>query len=112
MKAIFHRATGKFAGEKRFEFPTHDDATHVAIDTGDNPTPADARWNGATGWRPANAQEQAADADSVKDGTATLAGNSLLEAVARSIIQIGNQYWKNGQAVTAAQVKAIVKGNL
>ena len=38
--------------------------------------------------------------------------NRLMKAIVKAVVQIGNQRWRNGQTVSAAEVKQAIKDNL
>lgn len=58
-KCLFERATGLYSGGTRYDDVPHDPATQVQVELQNFPDRRAERWDGATGVRPATAQELA-----------------------------------------------------
>ncbi len=81
---IFDRSTGQFVGGAIHDILPHDLATHISIDLPNYPDRRGDRWDGATGIRPATAQELAAYDAAKAEGASNrdIDGQKIVKALA------------------------------
>ena len=107
-KALFDRSTNLYVGSWRShdDIP-HDSATHVQIILDVPPDPRSDRWDGATGIRPAAAQELADFDATANDKTATSTLATPLNLALRDVLlDIEQRLRAAGQTSTLPDIAA------